>query len=81
MRYLDSCPLEARAPYGTPWRRVTDTDVHVRIREWLAELVPGVVFDMVEWVSADTRRPLHAVVITVNAPAPPGSRSSRKRTI
>jgi hypothetical protein len=30
--------------------------------------VPGVVFDMVEWVSADTRRPLHAVVITVNAP-------------
>ncbi len=57
------CPLPSAPPFMPPWRRPLTADARHRLVAWCEELLPGVTVDIVEWAGADTRQPLHAVVV------------------
>lgn len=57
------CPLPFGCPFFPPWRRPLTADARHRFLAWCDEILPGVAVAIVEWVGADTRQPLHAVVV------------------
>lgn len=64
LQRLTRCPLPFAAPFMPPWRRPLTATARHRLIGWCEELLPGVVVDIVEWVSADTRQPLHVMVLS-----------------
>ena len=51
-------------PFMPPWRRPVTGEIRQRLMAWCAELEPGVLVDIDEWVGADPRHPLHVVVFS-----------------
>jgi hypothetical protein len=62
-RNVTRCPLPFACPFLPPWRRSLGPDSRHRFIAWCDESLPGVAVEIVEWVGADTRQPLHAVVV------------------
>jgi hypothetical protein len=60
---LGVCPISWAPPFEPPWKRTLSPDVVRRLSAWCAELLPGVEVDVVEWVGADPRQPIHALVV------------------
>lgn len=61
---LTTCPLSFSPPFVCPWRRALHPDDRHRLEVWCAALLPEVTIDVVEWVGADPRHPIHAVVVS-----------------
>jgi len=59
-----SDPIPFGVPFMPPRRRALTDEFQNRLLAWCDELVPGVTVDIEEWVGADPRQPLHAVVLS-----------------
>lgn len=71
MKLSTACPLLFSPPFVHPWRRALHADSQQRLTSWLAELLPGVDADFIEWVGADPRHPIHAVVASFSSDCRP----------
>ena len=58
------CPLASAPPFASPWRREVKQEAKGRLTVWFSELMPSVSVTLVEWVGADPRQPIHALVAT-----------------
>lgn len=59
-----TCPLSFAPPFMPPWRRELPAHARRRLMAWCEELLPGAAADVVEWVGADPRQPIHAIVVS-----------------
>lgn len=57
-----TCPLPFTPPFVHPWKRALPDAARQRLVSLFDGLLPGVSVDIVEWVGADPRHPIHAVV-------------------
>ena len=57
-------PIPFAAPFIHPQRRALEPQDQRRLMGWCEALVPGVSVELEEWVGADAREPLHAVVVS-----------------
>jgi len=64
LQSLTACPLSFSPPFVRPWKRVLNADDRHRLLSWCARLLPEVEVDVVEWVGADPRHPIHALVVS-----------------
>lgn len=60
---ITRCPLTYAPPFMPPWKRALCPDTEHRLRSWCEEL-SGESTHLVEWVGADPRQPIHAVVLS-----------------
>jgi len=56
------CPLTYAPPFSAPVRRELQAPARDRILGWFEELLSHTDVILIEWVGADPRQPLHAVV-------------------
>lgn len=54
-------PMSAEPPFLPPYQRELQAEDLNRLQGWFGDLLPGVSVEVIEWVGADPRQPLHAV--------------------
>ena len=64
LKLSSSCPISFTPPFVSPWRRALEAGARHRLMSWTEEVLPGADVDIVEWVGADPRHPIHAVVVS-----------------
>ncbi len=57
-------PIPFTAPFVSPCQRPLEEGIKHRLLAWCDELASGVEVDIEEWVGADPRHPLHALVVS-----------------
>ena len=59
-----ACPLSFSPPFVQPWGRAMPLDTKRRLASWCAQVLPGIAVEFTEWVGADPRHPIHAVLVS-----------------
>ena len=57
-------PMSAEPPFLPPYQRELQAEDLNRLQGWFDDLLPGGSVEVIEWVGADPRQPLHAVEIS-----------------